>query len=159
MKSKLLKIISIFMIGITCFSTALTVPVFADDVCSSSAPSEVKEAAGCNGNKNALPNIIVGILNAIIIVSSIVAVIWIVIGGVYYMTSTGDPGKIKKAKDTILYAVIGLVICALSYAIVNFTIGMMNGTNKSNNNSQNTSNTVKDNEESDDNLEEVIDDD
>ena len=44
------------------------------------------------------------------------------IGGVGYMTSSGDAGKVKKAKDTILYGVIGLVIVALSFAIVNFVI-------------------------------------
>ena len=38
------------------------------------------------------------------------------------MTSTGDAGKVKKAKDTILYALIGLIICVLSFAIVNWTI-------------------------------------
>ena len=38
------------------------------------------------------------------------------------MTSAGDAGKVKKAKDTILYGVIGLVIVVLAFAIVNFVI-------------------------------------
>ena len=38
------------------------------------------------------------------------------------MTSSGDAGKVKKAKDTILYGVIGLVVCVLAFAIVNFVI-------------------------------------
>ncbi len=66
---------------------------------------------------------VTGILNAVIAVLGIVAVIVIIIGGVSYMTSSGDAGKVKKAKDTILYGVIGLVIVALSFAIVNFVIG------------------------------------
>ena len=65
---------------------------------------------------------VTGILNAVIAVLATVAVVVIVIGGVGYMTSTGDAGKVKKAKDTILYGVIGLVICALAAAIVNFVI-------------------------------------
>ena len=43
------------------------------------------------------------------------------------MTSAGDPGKVKKAKDTILYGVIGLVVCVLAFAIVNFVIANIIG--------------------------------
>ena len=43
------------------------------------------------------------------------------------MTSTGDPAKVKRAKDTILYACIGLIVCALAYAIVNWTISAIGG--------------------------------
>lgn len=63
-----------------------------------------------------------GIINACIAALGIVAVIVIVIGGVLYMTSTGDAAKVKKAKDTILYGLIGLIICVLAAAIVNFVI-------------------------------------
>ena len=72
--------------------------------------------------ENDLIGSVTGIINAVIAVLGIVAVIVIIIGGVTYMTSSGDAGKVKKAKDTILYGVIGLVIVALSFAIVNFVI-------------------------------------
>lgn len=62
------------------------------------------------------------ILNAVIGALGLVAVIVIIIGGVSYMTSGGDAGKVKTAKNTILYGVIGLVICVLAFAIVNFVI-------------------------------------
>ena len=58
----------------------------------------------------------------IIGVLGIVCVIVMIIGGVNYMTSNGDAGKVKKGKDTILYGLIGLVICALAFAIVNWVI-------------------------------------
>ena len=73
------------------------------------------------------PGDIPRIINAVIGVLGIVAVIIIIIGGVSYMTSSGDAGKVKKAKDIILYGVIGLIICALAFAIVNFVIGGING--------------------------------
>ena len=63
-----------------------------------------------------------GIINAIIGALGIVAVIVMIIGGVTYMTSAGDAGKVKKAKDTILYGAIGLIIVMLSFAIVNWVI-------------------------------------
>ena len=65
---------------------------------------------------------ITNIINGVVGALGIVAVVVIIIGGILYMTSSGDAGKVKKAKDTILYGIIGLVICALAYAIVNFVI-------------------------------------
>ena len=38
------------------------------------------------------------------------------------MSSSGDAGKVKKAKDTILYAVIGLIVSALAFVIINFVL-------------------------------------
>ena len=76
------------------------------------------------GNKtNTLESDITGIINAVIGVLGIVAVVVIIMGGITYMTSSGDAGKVKKAKDTILYGVIGLIVVALAFAIVNFVIG------------------------------------
>ena len=69
-----------------------------------------------------LGNTIVDIINAVIGILGLVCVVVMIIGGVNYMTSSGDAGKVKKAKDTILYGVIGLVVCVLAFAIVNFVI-------------------------------------
>ena len=74
------------------------------------------------GGNGDLPNTVIGILNGIIGVLAVICVIVIVMGGIQYMTSSGDTGKVKKAKDTILYALIGLVVCALAATIVNFVI-------------------------------------
>ena len=65
---------------------------------------------------------ITNILNGIIAVLGLVCVVVIIIGGVNYMTSSGDAGKVKKAKDTILYGLIGLIVCVLAFALVNFVI-------------------------------------
>lgn len=73
-------------------------------------------------NDTNLEGNITGIINSVIAVLGILAVIVIIIGGIQYMTSNGDSGKVKKAKDTILYGIIGLVIVILSAAIVNFVI-------------------------------------
>ena len=63
-----------------------------------------------------------GVINAIIGALGIVAVVVMIIGGVTYMTSAGDASKVKKAKDTILYGAIGLIIVMLSFAIVNWVV-------------------------------------
>ncbi|MBR3323439.1 hypothetical protein IKG16_00950 [Candidatus Saccharibacteria bacterium] len=67
------------------------------------------------------------ILSAIIGVLGFVCVVVMIIGGVNYMTSTGDAGKVKKAKDTILYGLIGLIVCVLAFALVQFVIGTILG--------------------------------
>ena len=121
---KTIAMTSIFAVtGILGLSTLTLTPAFADDVCNSNAAQAVKDAAGCGStSKDGLFNVVQAILNTIISVVSIVAVIFIVIGGVKYMTSAGDPSKASSARKTILYAAIGLVVCVLAFAIVNFVI-------------------------------------
>ena len=67
------------------------------------------------------------IINAVIGVLGLVCVVVMIIGGVNYMISSGDAGKVKKAKDTILYGLIGLVVCVLAFALVNWVIGSILG--------------------------------
>ena len=61
----------------------------------------------------------------ITVIIGIIAVVMVILGGVSYATSQGDPGKVKKGKDTILYGIIGLVIAILAFAIVNFVLGAL----------------------------------
>lgn len=70
-----------------------------------------------------LPDVVVNIINGALAVIGLVCVIMIIKGGIQYMQATGDPGKVKVAKDTILYSLIGLAICVLAFAIVNFVLG------------------------------------
>jgi hypothetical protein len=64
-----------------------------------------------------------GILNTVYFAAGIVAVIVIIISGLLYTTSQGDASKVKKAKDGILYAVVGLVVVLLAFVITNYVIG------------------------------------
>lgn len=74
------------------------------------------------GDTTSLDTAVGNIVKNVILSLGIVAVVVVLVGGVMYMTSAGDAGKVKNAKNTILGGVIGMVICALSFAIVNFTI-------------------------------------
>jgi hypothetical protein len=56
------------------------------------------------------------------LVVGIIAVIMIIIGGVKYITSGGDAGNVTGAKNTILYAIIGLIVVALAQTIVYFVL-------------------------------------
>ena len=66
---------------------------------------------------------ITGILNTAYTAAGIVAVVVILISAFFYVTSQGDPGKTKRAKDGILYAVVGLVVIMMAFVITNFVIG------------------------------------
>lgn len=85
--------------------------------------SDIINGANTDGN---IGDSAIIILNNVIAVSSVIAVIFIIIGGVGYITSAGDTTKVQKAKSTIKYACIGLAVCALAAAIVNFAIGAIN---------------------------------
>lgn len=80
----------------------------------------------CSGNNNLadenLAGFIRNIINVLLFLIGAIAVIMIIIGGINYTTSAGDPKKTKVAKDTILYSVIGLVVALLAYAIVGFVV-------------------------------------
>ena len=60
------------------------------------------------------------------------SVLMIILGGIKYVISGGKEASVNKAKNTVLYAIIGLVIALLAYAIINFVLetlmpGMGNG--------------------------------
>ena len=86
--------------------------------------NSLTECGGLKGssNQNDLMAQANTIINVVIGVIAFVAVAFIIFGGVQYTTSAGDPGKVKKAKDTILYGIIGLVVSMLAYSIVNFVL-------------------------------------
>ncbi len=79
---------------------------------------------GCESNDDVytLATVIGNILNTSLILVSIAAIIVIIIGGVYYIMSMGDSQKTAKAKNTILYAVIGLIVAALALVIILFVV-------------------------------------
>lgn len=60
------------------------------------------------------------ITNVLLFIIGAVAVIMIVIGGLRYVISGGDAKQVQAAKNTILYALVGVIIAILAYAIVNF---------------------------------------
>ena len=88
------------------------------------------EAARGNG----MPSELVGIdgvftkiTNTVLYAVGIISVIMLIYGGLRYVISGGDSKKVTDAKNTIMYAIIGLIISILAYAIVNFVINAVGG--------------------------------
>ena len=103
---------------------------------------EGAEAARCDGCPKDLfgnTGVFKQVTNTILYIVGIVAVIMLIIGGIRYVISGGDSKKVTDAKNTVLYAIIGLVICFFSYAIVNFVITSLPSSNNATKANESTS--------------------
>jgi predicted permease len=94
--------------------------------------STVCQTLGSNGNCTSNPtngvslnSVIKAIINILSLVVGVVAVIMVIIGGFRYITSGGDSNNVTSAKNTILYAIVGLVVVALAQAIVKFVLNKL----------------------------------
>jgi hypothetical protein len=78
----------------------------------------VDQAATLFGNAG----IFTTVTNVMLFIVGAISVIMIVIGGLRYVVSGGDTSNVTAAKNTVLYAIVGLVIAMLAYALINFVI-------------------------------------
>ena len=72
------------------------------------------------------------ITNTVLLIVGLISVIMLVYGGLRYILSGGDSKKVTDAKNTVLYAIIGLIISLLAYAIVNFVLNSVIGVGTTN---------------------------
>ncbi|HVX58726.1 MAG TPA: pilin [Candidatus Saccharimonadales bacterium] len=84
-------------------------------------------SCGVSNASNSIENFVKHVVNILSAVIGVVAVIMIMIGGFRYVTSGGSDSSVTSAKNTILYAIIGLIIVALSQVLVHFTIKNLTG--------------------------------
>ncbi len=87
--------------------------------CAAPAETQNKTLFGNGGIFQTIASILIFIVGA-------VAVIMLIIGGLRYVLSAGDAKNVTAAKDTILYAIIGIVVALLSFALVQFVVGSLN---------------------------------
>lgn len=90
-----------------------------DGVCANNGDTGVCEENAKSENANT--NDLVGnIVNTLLFIIGGISVVMVIVGGFLYVTSQGDSGSVSKAKNTVLYAIIGLIVAFLAYAIVNW---------------------------------------
>lgn len=114
------------------FLLALT-PAYANafdpfgDVCSQDSARSTATCSTDRGNNpvSGKNGVIIKATKIVALVSGIAAVIMIVISGFQFITSGGDPQKVTTARQTILYAVIGLIIAAVAQALVVFILSKL----------------------------------
>ena len=71
-----------------------------------------------NGNE-----LLTNSLNLTYFIAGIIAVIVIIVAGLMYATSSGDSGRVAKAKNLLTYAIVGLVVVMSAFVITNFVVG------------------------------------
>ena len=96
----------------------LVTPAFADDVLNSS----IKQAPGTIPAGTSVGSIITFLVAFIIIIATLAALLYIVIGALQWITSGGDKQRVADARNHIIAAVIGLIVIALSFVIINVII-------------------------------------
>lgn len=134
MKTTITKKLSLIAAAFALAITALFVPVAsvsADCTTEGIATSEDATQTGVDcakgggvpttlfGDSDSIFTVVVNILLFIIGAICVIMLIW---GGIRYTTSAGNSANVTAAKNTIMYAIIGLVIAFLAYAIVNWVL-------------------------------------
>ena len=70
-------------------------------------------------------NVLGSVLNIVYFTAGVIAVIVIILSGYSFMTAVYDPAKVEKARNAILYAVVGLIVIIAAFVITNFVIGSL----------------------------------
>lgn len=131
----MIKLIKTFFISIIS-AIALLVPVAApvavyaqtpniDESLCTGASLSVSQGGDCSSTaaaEDSVNNIIRTVINVFSLVVGVISVIFIIVGGFKYITSGGDTNSVTSARNTIMYAIVGLVIVALSQIMVQFVL-------------------------------------
>src|SRR6266536_2075038 len=112
-------------------SLAMAAPAFAGNNCAADTLT-IENGAQCAKADSAKDNLFAPngvfavVANTLIFLVGAVAVIFLIIGGLRYVISNGDSKAVEAAKNTILYAIIGIVVAVISFALVSFVINALN---------------------------------
>ncbi|MDO4870553.1 MAG: hypothetical protein Q3996_00425 [Candidatus Saccharibacteria bacterium] len=126
-------ILKLLLIATTAILIGLsnTAVVSATDDCKT-ASGGISGGVNCatNNSKDKLfgdGSVFNNVVNFLLFLIGIISVIMIIYGGIQYSLSAGDSSKVTSAKNTILYAIVGLIVAMLAFAIVNFVTGAIGG--------------------------------
>ncbi len=87
------------------------------------APGASGTNAICASKNDNISGIVKNVVNILLFIIGAISIVMLIVGGLRYTTSAGNSSQVTAAKNTIMYALIGLVIAVLAYAIVQFVIG------------------------------------
>lgn len=73
--------------------------------------------------------LIINIIKVLLFLSGMVAVLFVIVGGFWYITASGNEEQAEKGKTTLVNAIIGIIVVVLSYVIVNVIVNLVGGIN------------------------------
>jgi hypothetical protein len=123
-----LLIVPVLALGVTAAAGFVETPVAHAQTCNSDPSSGLAGGAGCAQGKDQQANlfgdggVFKTVTNVLLFIIGAISVIMLIIGGIRYVVSGGDSAAVTSAKNTILYAVVGIVVAILAFALVNFVI-------------------------------------
>lgn len=88
--------------------------------------ANLQDAGGCNtavDQSNKVSSTLQALISILSIVVGIVAVIMLIIGGIRFVTSQGDGSSVAAARNTIIYAIVGIIVALMAQVIVKFVLG------------------------------------
>lgn len=130
------KITQIILAAAFALSAIVAIPAIASaqpdiqsNLCSGASSLQFGQERSCDTDdpQGQVNKLVTQIINIFSVLVGIVAVIMIIYGGFRYITSGGESGNVTTAKNTILYAIIGLVIVALAQFVVKFILSKATG--------------------------------
>lgn len=131
-KNALLSVGLFSLIAVPVLAPAIAYADITSDLCSGSSFNTSGNGT-CNQDANngaGIDTILKKVIQIFSIVVGFVAVVMIIVGGIKYITSGGNDSNVAGAKNTIIYAVIGLIIVALSQVLVHYVLNnVSNATN------------------------------
>jgi len=114
----IMSFVAVIGIGTLVFAAPAVGAVGLDEACADNPDASICQSSS-NNDFGAIMKVVI---NTLLFIVGAVSVIVVIIGGIMYTTSAGDSSGVTRAKNTILGAVIGLVVAFLGYAIVNFVV-------------------------------------
>ena len=118
------QLLKILVVPALLLSALFTTPVIvsAFDVCSGDNGSSLycrNKGEGETKVRSTIGNVV----NLLLMAVGAISIIMIVVGGILFALSNGDSSRVTKARNTVLYAAIGLIVSLLASAIVNLAFG------------------------------------
>ena len=102
--------------------TAAATPVWAEKTVDVTRGTDVNPGEGFATN---FGNLLNGVLSFVMVIAALLVFLYLIWGGIEWITSGGDKGKTESARNKITSAVIGLIVVAASYAILTLALNFL----------------------------------
>ena len=107
------------------FAADTTTQDSIDKICKANPNASVCADLQKPGSDGTFSNVFTNIVNILLYVVGVIAVVMIVVSGIRMTVSRGKPDSVSKARNSLLYSIVGLVIAVSAYAIVNFVLSRL----------------------------------
>lgn len=105
---------------------SLAIPAFAQVNINPCPPSSSQFSPLCNLNANRIGPVVSSVVTILLIGAALIALFFLIFGGIKWITSGGDKSKVESARNTIIASIIGLIIALLAFFIITVVLGVFN---------------------------------